>query len=134
MVDPKLLAEAREILELDAKRTQGPWKVDGAVKYVVVAKCPDGDGGNMAEAHTFDDCPFDREANAAFIARAPDMARIIRELLEERTVPEGWKLVPVLPTSAMKSAYEDAVGERLSFGSVYYEVLAASQPPAAGES
>ncbi len=79
----KQRATIQDVLALDAKRTQGAWVAAsnfGKQNRLFIRE----GARNYATAIATVHARIDRDANAAFIAAAPDMARIIRELVAER--------------------------------------------------
>ena len=82
-MDDKLKAEVERVLELDAKRTRGCWRlakfsktdVYHPIKNSTIASCFQAASDTLyAEGEP--------EANAAFIVSAPQMAEIIRQLYD----------------------------------------------------
>jgi hypothetical protein len=76
MTQPTLAERIAQIYELDAERTQ-----DGWVATYAEVLCRPGRGRVSTIADCGMNAPAD-EANAAFIAAAPEMVQIIRELQE----------------------------------------------------
>lgn len=92
LTNKQLEAEVKRILELDQKRTQGKWDFycrDCGIDKEDLDKYPNGGCGGFLgwELEGVPDAErgqFQNGYDAAFVASAPQMAQIIRQIWEER--------------------------------------------------
>ena len=69
----------------------------------------------------------------AYEATVANLNQRIREL-EAQRVPEGWRLVPIYPTSDMLSAFDHCDAQGCQFAETYWDAMLAAAPaPKEGE-